>query len=79
MVPVIERYFSDYRRVFIEHPRVRLDGVYIATCHYMYVASSFRDLSVNLNPRRAGVSEISWVNVGQVSLCNLACSTICSF
>jgi len=27
----------DYRRVFIEQPRVRTDGVYIAICHYMLV------------------------------------------
>ena len=35
MVPVIDRHLSDYRRVYIEHPRVRLDGVYIAICHYV--------------------------------------------
>lgn len=32
---VVESYLSDFRRVFIEHPRVRMDGVYIATCHYV--------------------------------------------
>lgn len=36
MHPVVANYMSDFRRVYIEHPRVRLDGVYIATCHYMY-------------------------------------------
>lgn len=36
MLPVIEKYMSDFRRVYVEHPRIRLDGVYIATCHYMY-------------------------------------------
>lgn len=36
---IAEAYFFDYRRMFIEHPRLRLDGVYIAVCHYMYVAS----------------------------------------
>lgn len=35
MIPIIERYALDYRRVYIEQPRVRLDGVYIATCHYV--------------------------------------------
>jgi F-box protein 9 len=32
---VVELYSSDYRRAYIEHPRLRLDGVYIAVCHYM--------------------------------------------
>ena len=32
-----EQYASDYRRLYIEYPRVRLDGVYIAVCHYVYV------------------------------------------
>ncbi|KAF7982542.1 hypothetical protein HWV62_27508 [Athelia sp. TMB] len=27
---IVENYMFDYRRMFIEHPRVRLDGVYIA-------------------------------------------------
>lgn len=30
-----ERYTHDYRRLYIEHPRLRLDGVYIAVCHYV--------------------------------------------
>lgn len=34
---LLEEYVHDYRRVYIEHPRVRLDGVYIAVCHYMCV------------------------------------------
>jgi len=34
---VIERLLWDFRRVYIEQPRIRLDGVYIATCHYVYV------------------------------------------
>ncbi len=33
----VVKYMSDYRRIYIEHPRVRYDGVYIAVCHYMYV------------------------------------------
>ncbi|KIM90425.1 hypothetical protein PILCRDRAFT_812167, partial [Piloderma croceum F 1598] len=32
---VAAEYMSDYRRVYIEHPRLRLDGVYIAVCHYV--------------------------------------------
>lgn len=32
------KYMTDYRRLYIEHPRVRYDGVYIAVCHYMYVS-----------------------------------------
>lgn len=35
MIPVVERLLSDYRRVYVEHPRVRTDGVYIAICHYV--------------------------------------------
>ena len=34
---LLEQYSSDYRRLYIEHPRVRLDGVYIAICQYMSV------------------------------------------
>ncbi|KAG2128581.1 hypothetical protein DEU56DRAFT_819076 [Suillus clintonianus] len=44
---IVESYNSDYRKVYIEHPRLRLDGVYIAVCHYM----------------RMGSSENAWVNV----------------
>ena len=32
---IAEQYMYDFRCVFIEHPRLRLDGVYIAVCHYM--------------------------------------------
>lgn len=28
-------YDSSYRQTYIEHPRLRLDGVYIAVCHYV--------------------------------------------
>ncbi|KAI0289454.1 hypothetical protein BC826DRAFT_1092769 [Russula brevipes] len=45
---IVEKHSSDYRRVYIERPRVRLDGVYIAVCHYI----------------RPGMSENAWVNVG---------------
>lgn len=34
---LILQHTQDYRCMFVEHPRVRLDGVYIAVCHYMYV------------------------------------------
>ena len=34
---IVVEHSSDYRRVYIERPRVRLDGVYIAVCHYMYL------------------------------------------
>ncbi|KAG2011808.1 hypothetical protein CC2G_011879 [Coprinopsis cinerea AmutBmut pab1-1] len=46
LLPVIEKYNSDFRRVYIEHPRIRMDGVYIATCHYV----------------RAGISEDAWMS-----------------
>ena len=44
---VIERSLYDYRRVYVEQPRVRTDGVYISVCHYV----------------RPGLSENHWVNV----------------
>ncbi|PBK99706.1 hypothetical protein ARMGADRAFT_985571 [Armillaria gallica] len=47
---VAERCLYDYRRVYIEHPRVRMDGVYIAVCHYI----------------RSGLSENSWVNINHL-------------
>ncbi|KIJ55303.1 hypothetical protein M422DRAFT_219912 [Sphaerobolus stellatus SS14] len=30
-----KQYHYDYRRVYIEHPHIRFDGVYIAICHYI--------------------------------------------
>lgn len=36
---IVDMFQWDYRRMYIEHPRVRLDGVYIAVCHYMFVSS----------------------------------------
>ncbi|KAJ3734968.1 hypothetical protein DFJ43DRAFT_1222064 [Lentinula guzmanii] len=45
-----QQYLYDYRRLYIEHPRIRLDGVYIAVCHYI----------------RPGLSENSWVNVNHL-------------
>jgi F-box protein 9 len=47
---IVEQYSLDYRRAYIEHPRLRLDGVYIAVCHYM----------------RMGSSENAWVNVSHL-------------
>jgi F-box protein 9 len=35
LTDIVKRYDSDYRRAYIEHPRLRLDGVYIAVCHYV--------------------------------------------
>ncbi|KAI1793519.1 hypothetical protein LXA43DRAFT_971860 [Ganoderma leucocontextum] len=43
---LVVKYMTDYRRVYIEHPRVRYDGIYIAVCHYI----------------RNGVGENAWVN-----------------
>lgn len=34
---IVDMFQWDYRRMYIEHPRVRLDGVYIAVCHYVSV------------------------------------------
>ncbi|KAJ7170499.1 hypothetical protein C8R43DRAFT_981948 [Mycena crocata] len=50
MVPVVTQFHSDFRRVYVEHPRIRLDGVYIAVCHYV----------------RPGLSENSWVNISHL-------------
>lgn len=36
LVSAIAQTFDwNFRRIYIEQPRVRLDGVYIAVCHYM--------------------------------------------
>ncbi|KAF7323693.1 hypothetical protein MKEN_00590200 [Mycena kentingensis (nom. inval.)] len=50
IVPVVAEYGSDFRRVYREHPRLRLDGVYIAVCHYV----------------RPGLSENHWVNISHL-------------
>ncbi|OAX36138.1 hypothetical protein K503DRAFT_772811 [Rhizopogon vinicolor AM-OR11-026] len=47
LTDIVKQYGSDYRRVYVEHPRLRLDGVYIAVCHYV----------------RMGSSENAWVNI----------------
>ncbi|KAI0033924.1 hypothetical protein K488DRAFT_77582 [Vararia minispora EC-137] len=47
---ILTLYDADYRRTYIEHPRVRLDGVYIAVNQYI----------------RPGLSENRWVNVSHL-------------
>ncbi|TCD71804.1 hypothetical protein EIP91_003147 [Steccherinum ochraceum] len=47
---LLSGYLLDYRRMFIEHPRIRLDGVYIAVLHYT----------------RKGLSENAWVNINHL-------------
>ncbi|KAJ7180737.1 hypothetical protein C8R46DRAFT_1070446 [Mycena filopes] len=58
MVPVVKQYHSDFRRVYIEHPRVRLDGVYIAVCHYVYALSVHGTMVV--------INSNSWVNISHL-------------
>ncbi|KAF5361821.1 hypothetical protein D9756_002334 [Leucocoprinus leucothites] len=50
LAEIITSHMFDYRRVFIEQPRVRMDGVYIAICHYV----------------RPGQSENHWVNISHL-------------
>ncbi|PPQ64215.1 hypothetical protein CVT24_008591 [Panaeolus cyanescens] len=50
LIEIMERCLYDYRRVFIEQPRIRMDGVYIAICHYI----------------RPGLSENRWVNISHL-------------
>ncbi|KAH8108329.1 hypothetical protein DFH11DRAFT_1634448 [Phellopilus nigrolimitatus] len=47
---IAHQYLLDYRRFYIEHPRVRLDGVYVAVCHYV----------------RPGLGENAWVQVNHL-------------
>ncbi|CAE6457002.1 unnamed protein product [Rhizoctonia solani] len=47
LIEYITRFDYDMRRLYIELPRLRLDGVYIAVCHYV----------------RRGQSENLWANV----------------
>jgi F-box protein 9 len=37
---LVKRFKEDYRQFYIEHPRLRMDGVYIAVCHYVWVCPS---------------------------------------
>ncbi|OZJ06780.1 hypothetical protein BZG36_00409 [Bifiguratus adelaidae] len=41
---MVDQFGGDWRRLFIDLPRIRFDGVYISICHYM----------------RAGLSENTW-------------------
>ncbi|KIP01887.1 hypothetical protein PHLGIDRAFT_131049 [Phlebiopsis gigantea 11061_1 CR5-6] len=50
LADLITQYKGDFRRLYVEHPRVRLDGVYIAVCHYI----------------RDGLSENAWVHVSHL-------------
>lgn len=43
---IVKRFNADYRQTYIAQPRLRLDGVYIAVCHYV----------------RRGVSDYAWAN-----------------
>ncbi|EIW58273.1 SCF ubiquitin ligase complex subunit HRT3 [Trametes versicolor FP-101664 SS1] len=43
---LVLKYMTDYRCIYIEHPRIRYDGVYIAVCHYI----------------RNGVGPNAWIN-----------------
>ncbi|KAJ1043893.1 hypothetical protein NDA10_001355 [Ustilago hordei] len=47
LATLYERHHSDWRTVFINQPRLRLNGCYIAACHYA----------------RPGLSEDAWVRV----------------
>ncbi|KAF7794270.1 hypothetical protein EIP86_005403 [Pleurotus ostreatoroseus] len=47
---LMEKYMGNPRRMYIEHPRVRMDGVYIAVCHYI----------------RPGLGESAWVAVSHL-------------
>ncbi|KAL5531343.1 hypothetical protein ACEPAG_4220 [Sanghuangporus baumii] len=44
-----DRNTFDYRRFFIEHPRLRLDGVYIAVCHYVRPGLNSDNVWVNVS------------------------------
>ncbi|CCM01804.1 uncharacterized protein FIBRA_03871 [Fibroporia radiculosa] len=50
MDALLHHYTADFRRLYIEQPRVRFDGVYIAVCHYI----------------RPGLSETAWMNVSHL-------------
>ena len=55
---ILELYTGDLRRMFIAQPRVCMDGVSIAICHYMYVPSDpiylFHPLKMSLQTSRYG-------------------------
>ncbi len=65
---LVMKYKEDFRHVYIEHPRIRLDGVYIAVCHYMYVykrsnSNIYLNVPLMILNSRQGLSENAWVNV----------------
>ena len=65
----IRKYHNDYRRLYIEQPRIRLDGVYIAVCHYVYVEQvSEIDLMSYFwkSVSRMGYSENLWVQTNHL-------------
>ncbi|KLO12699.1 hypothetical protein SCHPADRAFT_829062 [Schizopora paradoxa] len=68
MKDAIRKYHNDYRRLYIEQPRIRLDGVYIAVCHYVYVEeASIRVHCLILKfISRAGYSENLWVQTSHL-------------
>ncbi|KAG9103698.1 hypothetical protein FRC06_008815 [Ceratobasidium sp. 370] len=47
---IVSRFAGDLRRLYIEFPRVRLDGVYIAVCHYVCVPSPSLDVMTHSPP-----------------------------
>jgi len=63
---IVERYNYDFRRLYISRPRVRLDGVYIAICHYVYAIYLVSGAFILMTFRRAGLSENHWVNVSSL-------------
>lgn len=50
ILDIVKLYSPDYRRLYIEHPRVRLDGVYIAVCRYV----------------RPGLGDNAWVSINHL-------------
>jgi len=58
---VVEHVLFDSRRIYVGQPRIRLDGVYIAICYYMFVLllyqnADFPTLTL-LSHRRPGLSK----------------------
>lgn len=57
------RYGGEWRTVLVEKERVRMDGCYIAVCHYMCVCWTWtRESEVLLTCRRPGAGD-EWVTV----------------
>lgn len=73
---IVDDYLSDYRRMYIERPRLRLDGVYIAVCHYVYVFNyGFRPhlALIMVTHSRPGLSENAWVTVCCILISRYPC------